>query len=79
VAGRGADGVRHVLGAAREADGDGGTALDPRVAAVERELERLRARLPASQPGFEVGDERGSGGDPPMLVTDAARFARWRS
>ena len=66
--------VRDVLGRSGEADRDGTPAFGARVAGVERELERLRARLTGAESAFEIGDERLRGGDPPMLPTDATTF-----
>jgi hypothetical protein len=65
------------LGRSWEAHRDGPSVFDPGIAAVERKLERLRARPAGAQSSFEIGNERVSRGDPPMLLTDATRFALW--
>jgi hypothetical protein len=75
----GANGERDLFGGPGEADGDRVSGFCPRVAAVERELEWLRARLTRAKSHFEVGDQRVCRGDPPMLLMDATRFAVWRT
>jgi hypothetical protein len=68
------DRVRDLFGRAGEADRDGASPLGARVAGVQRELERLGARLSGSEPAFEIGDERLCSGDPPMLPTATTTF-----
>ena len=79
VARRGPDRERDVFGRTGKAHRDRVSGFCPGVAAVERELERLRARPTGAKSRFEVRDERVSRGDPPMLLTDATRFAAWRT
>ncbi len=67
--------ARDLFGRAGKADGHCVSGFCPGVAAVERELERLRARPTRTKSRFEVGDQRVSRGDPPMLLTVATRFA----
>ena len=50
--------VRDLLGRAREAHRDGSPPLGSRIAGVQRQLERFRARLPGAESKYEVGDER---------------------
>jgi hypothetical protein len=66
--------VRDLLGRAREADRDRTSTRGARIAAVQRELERFRARVSGAESAFEIGDQRLRSGDPPMLPTDATTF-----
>ncbi len=53
---------------------DRAASFDAGIASVQRELQGFRARLPGAESTFEIGDDRLSGGDPPMLPTVATRF-----
>lgn len=75
MAGRDGDRGRDIVRRAGETHRECATSFGPGVAAVERELEGLRAGASGPERGFEVGDERSGGVDVRMLPTRPTTFA----